>query len=155
MYGTLKFKLILAAAIISAVFMSGWFVNGLRWESKYTSLQKEYAEAVVEANRKARRQEQILQSKADIEMVNKNAEIQTIRSELDRALDELRKRPARSGLPGSTCNSQGATGAQLSREDAEFLARESARADAIRAALNYCYTLYEEAKRSLSLNIDK
>jgi hypothetical protein len=155
MYGTLKFKLILAASIVGAVFLAGWFVNGLRWESKYTSLQKEYAEAVVEANRKARRQEQILQSKADTELVNKNAEIQIIRTELDLALNELRKRPARDGLPGVTGNSQRATGAQLSREDAEFLARESARADAIRTALNYCYTLYDEAKRSLSLSTAK
>jgi hypothetical protein len=39
--------------------------------------------------------------------------------------------------PGVEC--EGASGRELSREDAEFLAREAARADAIRAGLEACY----------------
>ena len=38
-----------------------------------------------------------------------------------------------------------ATGAQLSREDAEFLAREAARADAVVAGLKACQTTYRAA----------
>lgn len=152
MYGSLNLKLIGIVAAAVALFLAGWLGNGWRWDTKYVSLQKEYADAVIEANRQARRQEQILQSKADIELVNKNAQIQTIRTELDRALDELRKRPSRVPVPNSTGTSKGATGAELSREDAGFLAREAARADALRSELNYCYKMYDEAKDSFVRN---
>ena len=150
MYGALNLKLIGIVAAVVVVFLAGWMGNGWRWEAKYVSLQKQYADAVIEANREARRQEQLLQAKADTELVNKNAEIQTIRTELDRALNELRKRPSRVPVPNATGAAKGATGAELSREDAGFLAREAARADALRAELNYCYRMYREAARSLS-----
>lgn len=149
MYGALNLKLIGIVAAAVVLFLAGWMGNGWRWEAKYVSLQKEYADAIIEANRQARRQEQILQAKADTELVNKNAEIKTIRTELDRALDELRKRPSRVPVPNAPGAAKGATGAELSREDAGFLTREAARADALRAELNYCYRIYDEAKESL------
>jgi hypothetical protein len=147
MYGALNLKLIGIVAAAVVLFLAGWVGNGWRWEAKYVSLQKEYADAIIEANREARRQEQILQAKADTQLVNKNAEIKTIRTELDRALDELRKRPPRVPVPNAPGSAKGATGAELSREDAGFLTREAARADALRAELNYCYRMYDEAKR--------
>jgi hypothetical protein len=148
MYGAVNLKLIgvLAAAVV--LFVAGWIGNGWRWESKYVSMQKAYADAIIESNRQARRQEQIMQSKADTELVNKNAEIKNIRAELDLALDELRKRPSRVPVPNAPGAAKGATGAELSREDAGFLTREAARADALRAELNYCYRMYDEAKES-------
>jgi hypothetical protein len=152
MYGSLNLKLIGIVVASVALFLAGWVGNGWRWESKYVSLQKEYADSVLEASRQARRQEQIMQSKADIELVNKNAQIQTIRTELDRALDELRKRPSRVSVPNSPGAAKGATGAELSGEDAGFLAREAARADALRSELNYCYKMYDEAKNSFVNN---
>jgi hypothetical protein len=55
-------------------------------------------------------------------------------------LDELRKRSSRPAVPRAPAAEQpGATGAELSREDAGFLAREAARADELRAALRACY----------------
>lgn len=152
MYGSLNPKLIgiLAAAVV--LFLAGWMGNGWRWEARYVSLQKEYADAIIEANREARRQEQLLQAKADTQLVNKNAEIKTIRTELDRALDELRERPSRVPVPNAAGAAKGATGAELSREDAGFLTREAARADALRAELNYCYRIYDEAKNSFVKN---
>jgi hypothetical protein len=83
--------------------------------------------------------------------VNKNAEIKNIRAELDLALDELRKRASRVPVPNASGSAKGATGVELSREDAGFLTREAARADSLRAELNYCYRIYDEAKRSLAL----
>jgi hypothetical protein len=61
-----------------------------------------------------------------------------IQSRLDVALERLRHRPDR--MPDAARpNCQGATGVELSRPDAEFLEREAARADRIRAALGTCY----------------
>lgn len=152
MYWGIDTRILVAIALAVGMFATGWIVNGWRWDAKYVSLQKQYAEAVIEANRQARRQEQILQSKADTQLVEKNAQIKTIRTELDRALDELRKRPSRVPVPNATGAAKGATGAELSREDAGFLTREAARADALRAELQYCYRMYDEAKESLVRN---
>lgn len=67
----------------------------------------------------------------------KDAEIRRIAAARDRALDELRKRPERLPEPArEAC--KGATGAELSGRDAEFLARLAARADELRAALRAC-----------------
>jgi len=62
MYGAVNLKLIgvLAAAVV--LFVAGWIGNGWRWESKYVSMQKAHADAIIESNRQARRQEQIMQS---------------------------------------------------------------------------------------------
>ncbi len=63
-------------------------------------------------------------------------------------LDSLRQRADRrpaptSGVPETTTSCAGATGAELSRPDAEFLIGESARADRQRAALAACYGAYD------------
>ncbi len=150
MYGAITPRVIGIVAAVVAIFCAGWFTNGWRWEAKYTSLQKQYAETVVEAQREARRKEQLLQSKADQQIVEKNAQIQTISSERDRALSELRKRPSRVPVPSAAAPQQGATGAELSRQDAEFLIREAARADRLRAELLYCYRMYDQARESLA-----
>lgn len=60
----------------------------------------------------------------------------------------LRNRPERTaGLPsaaGPGC--KGATGAELSRPDSEFLSWEAARADEIRAGLIACYAVIDASK---------
>jgi len=64
-------------------------------------------------------------------------EVTRIAAERDRALGELRKRADR--LPeASRAACEGATGAELSRPDGQFLVGEAARADELRAALQSC-----------------
>ena len=64
-----------------------------------------------------------------------------IADQLHADLERLRNRPARivrvPGDPATDC--AGATGSELSREDAGFLVREAASADRHRAALAACY----------------
>ena len=82
----------------------------------------------------------------------KNAEIKRISTNLDTALNSLRDRPSRpspsASSPGvpSTGDCEAGTGAGLSREDAEFLTREAARANEIRAALDDAYKKYDSLK---------
>lgn len=71
--------------------------------------------------------------------------------ERDNLAVSLQNRPARIvTVPGATrtvtaaCN--GGTGAGLSREDAEFLGGEAARANTIRAELGQCQADYEELR---------
>ena len=72
----------------------------------------------------------------------------TIAQRLRNDLISLRNRPERTtSLPataGYAC--QSATGAELSRPDAEFLSWEAARADEIRAGLIACYAIMDSLK---------
>ena len=69
-----------------------------------------------------------------------NAKIADINSQLNDALVQLRSRPSRTTNSG---NGQSGTGRALFAEDAQFLEREAARADTIRAGLAACYEQYE------------
>ena len=81
---------------------------------------------------------------------NKNEQIQALNVDLDNALNKLRTRNTRpinySPAPGitSTCS-----GAELFREDAEFLTREANRADQVIIERDYYYERYEDARNQL------
>jgi len=122
-----QIKLIAYLVIASGLFISGWMVNGWRWEAKYADQLE-----------RARKDEQSLQKAID-EISTKHAqEIRRISSQRDAAIDRLRNRPER--LPeDSRANCKGATGAELSIRDSEFLIREAARADETRAEMIRCH----------------
>lgn len=76
------------------------------------------------------------------------AAVAAVRRNLDIALDSLRNRTERPAVvpeTARTCES-GGTGADLFRTDAEFLVREAARADNIRAGLDACYQHVDSLK---------
>jgi hypothetical protein len=85
------------------------------------------------------------QEKANAAIRKQAAEQAAINDRLRTDLISLRNRPERSaGLStaaGYSCKS--ATGAELSRPDAEFLSWEAARADEIRAGLIACYQVID------------
>lgn len=83
------------------------------------------------------------QEDADRIRKEKDAQINSINSQLADALVQLRNRPSRSQ---SASNGQNGTGASLFAEDAEFLIREATRADQIRVALDACYKQYDSIK---------
>jgi len=108
------------------------------WEHK--TAVKELAaveEALVIERKRQKGVNDALQKQAD--------DLATINNGLRADIERLRKRPRRpSTLPASpAANCEGATGAQLFREDAEFLIGEAARADKCRAALTGCYSAYD------------
>jgi hypothetical protein len=120
--------------IATVAFVVGWQVNGWRLDSTY---QKERADALLQAKIEQDR----LQKKAEEADRAKNEQIRVVNNRLSVALGELRERSSR--LPNAPESCQGTSGRELSREDAEFLVREAARADQLRAALNACYLLME------------
>lgn len=74
----------------------------------------------------------------------KDDQVRSINSRLLVALDELRNRPERrSTTANNPTDCKGATGAELSRPDSEFLERLAARADTIRAGLEACERSYD------------
>ena len=138
MFGELTWiKLGAAVAALLVAFTSGWIINGWRWNNTALKLAAAQTKALIDAERKSRKQELALQAAADAARSTKDAEITIIRNQLDAAL---------ANLPGAAGTCPPATGAQLSREDAEFLAREAARADAVVSGLKACQSVYELAR---------
>jgi 2-oxo-4-hydroxy-4-carboxy--5-ureidoimidazoline (OHCU) decarboxylase len=80
------------------------------------------------------------QAATDKIRTQKDAQINSINAQLVDAISELRKRPSRTQ---ESSNGSCGTGTTLSAEDAEFLIREAARADKIRAGLDACYKQYD------------
>ena len=117
--------------IASVAFVMGWQVNGWRLDSTY---QQERADALLQAKVK---QDQLQKQSEQTERA-KNEQIRAVNNRLANALGELRNRPSR--MPDTPQNCKGASGSELSKQDAEFLIREAARADQLRAALNACYS---------------
>ena len=89
-----------------------------------------------------------IQKDKDAKIKNLNARV----ASLTRSLQERPNRPDSSGVSNDSRveeTKQGATGAQLYREDGIFLAREAARAELIKEELQTCYKSYDAAKEVL------
>lgn len=96
----------------------------------------------------ARQEERRLTLRAGEIEQEKTNEIAAIRAAHAVQLSSLQNRPDRKPAPAGGVREaapacSGSTGAELSRPDAEFLAREAARADELRAALSSCYAAYD------------
>lgn len=127
----------------------GWFVNGWRLQTKISNLEKEYAQNVATAYQQVRKIETELTQKIEKLERKKNGEIANVNARLRVALSELSERTSRSTTSTNPTDCKGTTGTELSREDAEFLTREAARADRLRSALGACYVQYEEVMKSI------
>jgi len=121
-----------------------------QWDSEKT---KQY-EAYAQAQEDARAKEQSLQTQADRLREEKDNEIRNLNARAAAITNSLRDRPSRttfaSTVPSSTglsCPALTCTGAELSREDGEFLAGEAARADEARALLKQCYDQYNAIRQ--------
>ena len=117
-------------AIVAVTLFCGGFVNGC-------SYQQGKQEKVI------RDKEHQYQADADQIRKEKDAQINAINNQLVDAVSELRKRPSRTA---ETNTGSCGTGSTLFAQDAEFLVREAARADQIRAGLDACYKQYDAIK---------
>lgn len=138
--------LILAAVIaLIGSFMAGEYrgthIERTAWEAR---IEKERADAA-EAARKVEHDQQ---EKVNATLRKQNETLAGVNAGLRRDLDGLRNRPERpADLPATPRPScEGATGAELSRTDAEFLVRQAARADEQRAGLVACYEFIDALK---------
>jgi hypothetical protein len=94
-----------------------------------------------------------LQESAD---VIKEKKYETLKRNNDKLLADIvslqqrAKRPSPTNLAPNPSAREACTAAQLYREDAEFLAREAARADSVLIERNYYYEQYESIRKQLS-----
>jgi len=117
-----------------------------QWDKEKAKQMAEYAENM----RIAREKEQALQLGADNLRQEKDREIRNINARATALTNSLRNRPERpaEGSPLSSAASacSAATGAQLAKGDAEFLAGYSADAASLKAALDQCVKQYESLR---------
>jgi hypothetical protein len=119
-----------------------------KWDKEKAKQMAEYAENM----RLAREKEQALQQGADHLREEKDREIRNINARATALANSLRDRPDRpttesGAVSGTTGACNGATGAQLAKGDAEFLAGYSADAASLKAALDQCVKQYESLRR--------
>lgn len=135
----------------------GWEINGWRLNGKIDTLSAEYAKANQVQEEKARATETTWSTKLSQVGTDAKTKTDSITAERDAALLQLRKRPARSAAPSATnptiaSQCSGSSGIELSGEDAEFLTREAARADAYASQVNDLIDAYN-ALRSVQAPI--
>jgi len=146
-----------AGALVSVLLL------GIAWWNGYgmgkESVQREWdadraRQEIARANLVdlTRKAEQQLQQAADQQQKEKRDALDRLSRQHRALVNSLRDRPQRhapGAMPGSAGPAQsqpGCTGAELHREDAEFLVGEAVRADAIRAELEACYVQYDAVR---------
>ena len=117
-----------------------------KWDREKAKQMAEYAENM----RLAREKEQALQQGANNLREEKDRELKKVADTNRILLGSLRNRPERpaegSAVSGAASACSGATGAQLAKGDAEFLAGYSADAASLKAALDQCVKQYESLR---------
>lgn len=111
-------------------------------KAELTVRMEEYAE-------KTERATKALEASHRSALKDKNAKIDSIERQLADTIVRLRDRPVRPDVVTITEIRESCTGAQLYREDAEFLAREAARAERVLEERNYYWQQYEQARLKL------
>ena len=117
-----------------------------QWDREKAKQMAEYAENM----RIAREKEQALQQGANNLREEKDRELKKVADTNRILLGSLRNRPERpaegSAVSSTAGACSGATGAQLAKGDAEFLAGYSADAASLKAALDQCVKQYESLR---------
>lgn len=142
-------KLGMVVLTLGMGFTAGWSTNGWRLEARIASLKASHAEDIATHIQATREAEKRLIEASERIRRDRDGRIKNLNSQLSSALSELQQRQTRKDNgPNDSTTCSGATGANLSKEDAEFLAREAARADAVVENLNYCITQYNSIRNS-------
>lgn len=117
-----------------------------QWDKEKAKQMAEYAENM----RLAREKEQALQEGANNLREEKDRELKKIADTNRLLFSSLRNRPERPSEGSAVSSTSGAcsaaTGAQLAKGDAEFLAGYSADAASLKAALDQCVKQYESLR---------
>ena len=140
---TLNPWVILGAVVTAVCLVFGGYAWGdsARNTAWLAKTEKDKRLAVEEAIHLEREQQGVVNDA----MRKQAADQAAINTRLRADLIGLRNRPERASATDQTTRSSctGATGAELSRSDAEFLVGEAARADEVRAGLSACYQVID------------
>jgi hypothetical protein len=122
-----------------------------KWDKERSDIQAQSAKVSADALTTTK----TLASTIETQRSETNAQISALNSSLAGAIAGLRERPTRDSagrvpVNPATGSAIGATGADLLRQDSEFLVREAARADKLRLQLAQCQVSYETARAAVN-----
>lgn len=148
------------AAVILALACFGAYKRGLhhgeaKIQEKWDAERAAIAQATQQAMQERIAAEEQLRRQADEQQKTYQQRIARLAAERNALLDSVRNRPARDrgdDMPGATATGGGAgcTGAELYRDDAEFLIREAQRADQLAEQLSACVAQYQAARDAIA-----
>jgi hypothetical protein len=148
------FVTLIAVALLFLAYQAGLDAGRQKIQAIWDGERIEQARQRAEALRKTRLREMDLQMTIDRLRGDHHETVVRITAERDTALRELRRRPERpAGYVPAAAQAAGSeptpscSGTQLWRDDAEFLVRLAADADAVRAALTECRAAYDSASQ--------
>ncbi len=147
-------KIIAIVAIIGALLGVHYWSQGVAVDNAIElttgRLNKEWQEKLDVSIRKKDEAQKELSISHFKEVEEKNAKIKDVTGKLNSALISLQSRPSRPQPSTDSSDNPAApktcTGRELPREDAEFLTRESASAQAIVVERDYYYQEYENVR---------
>lgn len=141
------FRQILIGLAIIGLFCLVYFYK----DNQVKELQKHLADLATQAQQVALSQSAQLDSAKAASDKIKQYEIAKVSADYQRTINGLRNRANRpASLPNPTNPPATCTGAQLYREDGEFLAGEAARAEQVRIERDYYYDNYERVRKLLA-----
>lgn len=138
--------------ILWATYSTGAKHGAQRVQAQWDAQTIERQQTMKQETERREQAETQLQAEADKRIQEKEIEITRLNANIDRLLDQLRKRPQRpsdAGVPQAPSvepSGPGCSGSELYREDGEFLAREAARAEKLRLGLLECRGAYQAAQ---------
>lgn len=136
--------------ILILVMVTGSYFKGY-YKGK-SVVQSEWDKVVAEQTIKTVEVERTLRTKIDTVVEDKNREIARIKRSHASIVAGLQQRPERDSVSASTEAPQNCSGTGLYRQDAEFLAGESSRADQYAIELLSCYKAYDEVFNAVNGN---
>lgn len=147
----------LACAVVAAwAYRTGHTTGAAAVTADWMTERAETARATSKALERRIEAETKLQETIDADRKTYRARLAAVAADRDRLADSLRHRPERpasgANLPDPAAAGAGpaaCTGAQLYRDDGEFLARVAADADRLRAAVEHCAAAYDAVRREL------
>jgi hypothetical protein len=141
-------RILLALSVLAVASGSGWMARSWKADADLAALRLTIARGVASAAIEARTIERKQQEIVNHVLRTQNEALAGVADGLRADLERMRRRPERpanaAGMPDADrAACAGASGAELSRPDAEFLVREAARADDLRAGLLACYAVID------------
>jgi hypothetical protein len=144
-------KTLLISSAISAMvaFGAGWQTNEWRLGGQILTMELGAAKATEKAVKDALEAEREQRTKLDENTRKQHEQVTAINAALELELERLRARPNRPvGMPETPrVDCEGASGPELGREHAEFLARYAALSAKQDAALEACYRYADDIRK--------
>lgn len=147
---SLQTKLILIAGLVLGLYAAHMFVVHKEVARAKAEVVLSYEKEKFLAIERALETRQAIEDQLYKEMEEKNEKIASLASRYIALNTELRSRPSRQERDsGASENRKTCTGAELFREDAEFLTREAQRADELIIERDFYFNSYERVREEI------